>query len=234
MFGFSPMMMGKADPLANYTPALAAVTNKTIHLRADTLTGADGSSVTAWDNEAGADFGTVTGTLDTSAQNGFNIVNGANLTNGVTLFTMAGGSGAGHTVFVAFEMPSSFPSELKLLHDAGGYYELAVRSDTQNFRVRHFNGSTFSIYNFGPTLSVSTSYVMAIRASDLGATRSNVNGTIYTGNPPMSSFADSSNTMRVGPFTGCFVFEVLTSSGVLSDTVMDDMVTGLMEKWGIS
>lgn len=233
-----------------YATAVAAITNKTLYARADTATGADGATLTTtnWDNEAVA-----TPNVTGNATYQTNILGGnrgilADATGELgtvnQLSTAIGGSGLSYTMFAVEKRSGTQGSSTgtnryqnsNVLGDSSGYLCMTFDTSSRRFILQSFSGS-YSTTDTGFDFTDNTPYVLAWKVEADGSVRASFNGTIFTAGAS-SQVNPSSQTgqFRLNKWTAGtnYGFEYIVSSDAASNGDMDNLVTALKTKWGIS
>lgn len=244
-FGASQIYVNSA-----YDAAVAAITNKTLYVRADPSF-ALGDTLTNinWDNEAVS-----TPNVDGTATMEFNIQNGYRgiLANagteygypGSNLSTILGGSGLSYTMFAVEKRTGTQGGgtgdtryqNSNVMADSVGFLAMTFDTSSRRFILQSYNGS-YSTTDTGFDFSDGTAYVIAWRVASDGAVRVNFNGTTFTAgagsqvNPSVFSGAFRLNKWTAGTNYG---FEYIVSTDAASDGDMDALVTALKTKWGIT
>lgn len=230
-----PMVGGKKDI---YTPAIEAITSKTLYARADTSTAAVNSTLNTnnWDNEAIA-------TPDISGnalwrdnqQNGLRGVDTGSTRSASTgrTVTQLKGSGVAFSFF-AVEQRTGNGSSNNCVLIGNVYWQIRIRNNSTEFEATMTDTSTVTV----PLTAAYTSgaaYVFAISVSTGGIWRVNFNGNIYTGTGIANTW-NGGETADLGNHgtNNSMIFEYIMSSAEQSDAVVDAAVDALMEKWGIA
>lgn len=235
---------------SDYTSALSAITNKTLHCRSETLYGlGDTLTTIVWDNEV---VGTpnITGTA-THQRNSFGTYSGIladgsseSGDSGSTSNTILGGSGLSYTMFAVEKRNGTQGNNSGddrynnsyVMGDASGYLLMTFDVSSRRFIIQSYD-SSYLTTDTGFDFTDDVPYVIAWRVASDGAVRVNFSGSIFTAgagsqqNP--SSFLSTFllNKRTLGTNVGA---EYIVSTDAVSDTDMDNMVNALKTKYGIS
>jgi hypothetical protein len=238
----------------DYDTAIAAITNKTLYCRADTAIGANNTTLTTtnWDNEAVATPNVEgTATYQTTILGGHRgiLANAAGefCYPGSSLSTILGGSGLSYTMFAVEKRSGTQGTSTgnaryqnsAVMSDSGGYLGMYFNGSSRQFVLMSFTGNPYNEFDTGFSFTDNVPYVLAWRVAADGSARVNYNGSIATaaaGNQVNPSNINQQFRMNRWATSGGtnYGFEYIVSSDEMSDAVMDNAVTALKAKWGVS
>lgn len=243
-------MLGAGDGGAtDYAGALAAIPNKTLILRGDSSSAANGTALSSsqWSNE-GSGGGTFTSgfgspTWETNSQNGMRGVlcdtsNEALANTTMTLSTMLGGT-RDCTIFVVGKIGAGAAANDRslLLNGISPSWEMGT-SVTYEFFINTNNGGLVTVSS-GLFHTPGSAFAVAVRVNSAGNVRFNLNGAVanFASSLPDPTSTGFSQTMRAGrgsDVTPLRNYEYVVSSDAVSDDLMDNFIIGLKTKWGIA
>lgn len=252
--GFGPGPGQFAGGGSEYATTLAALTNKTMLVRADLGSAADttATTTTALDNELGNDYGTTGHTWSTNSQNGLRGILGTGpsvamlAASGVTIATCINTGGRNNTSFVVAKLngtQGSGGSTLQytntILIGANDYWSIVFEANSMQFSLYMYNSAAGGYQNSPSSFSFTdnTAFVLALSISSGGNLRWNFNGSVVTQNVGFGSSDDSSNPFgfnRNKSSGAGYLYEALTCNSEQSTTSVDAHVLALKAKWGIT
>lgn len=230
---------GRAGLVASVDAILATIPNKTLLLRADRSTAANGATLNAspWDDEIRTSDFTGTATWETNSINGYRAMlssgSGQRGASGLDLSTINGGD---NSVTVWFserrsgsQGSASFPGgNSKIYSDQAGYFAVGFMANSNRIYIFYNDGSNEGSIDTGFTLSDGIPYVGSFRVDTSGFVRVNFNG--ITSNPGQISLSFPLGTMAVNSWGAGQnrAHFYAASSDAVSNTLQDALVSALL------